>query len=565
MRTRTFRLLAATAIACATCALTTSAATARTLFVGNQTPGSISAFSFSTAGQLSAVPGSPFASTQQPRGLFSSIDGQRLYSGHRDANVISQHVVGPTGALSALTTDLAFTPGAPGSSAVSPDGRFVYIASLVNNAGFQKFAIAENGALTAAEVSAVAGNTNGVAITPDGRFIYACTSTQGLFMFSRSADGSASALAGSPLLNNSCSALAVTPDGKFLVTASTNPGVRTYTINSDGTLTLIDDGGITGPLASAIELGPDGRSAYVLNIGSAMVGGNVARFSITGDGIVEPQGTPVTVSDPNAYAVGMAISPDGRFVVVGVPSASSNVRVFSTAAGALSEVAGSPVSSGANMAGLSPTLEIAFQTNNGPSVSKLTVGGKDRKRKLTASGGSDPDGAVAEYRWDFGDGKTATSSASTISHTYSKAGNYNATVTLVDDEGCGATDIYDGRKYLCNSSGSASASATVDARPPSFSKLKLAKRSVARGGKIKLSYKLSEAATVKVVFQTRSGKKFRTRGTISFKSKSGKRSKTLTLKIRRRALAKGSYRLLVTGTDSRANTSSAKKLSLKIR
>ncbi len=566
MRTRTFRLLAATAIACATCALTASAATARTLYVGNQTPGSISAFSFSSSGQLTAVPGSPFATTQQPRGLFSSIDGQRLYAGHRDVNLISQYAVGAAGALSSLSADVAYSPTASGAGAISPDGRFTYISSLFNNGGFQRFAIAESGVLTPGSTGAVLGNSNGVAITPDGRFLYVCSSTQGLFMFSRAADGATTALSGSPLQNNSCSGgLAVTPDGRFLVTASSNPGVRTYTINADGSVTNIDDGGITGPTANAIELSPDGRTAYVMNAGSAMVGGNIAQFSIASDGTVEPQGTPVTVSAPNVYANGLAISPDGRFLVVGIGSATSNVRVYSTAGGALTEVQGSPFSSGANMGGGSPTQEIAFQTNNGPSLSKLAVAGKDRKRTFTASGGADPDGAVAEYRWDFGDGKSATSSTPKISHTYSKSGNYDATVTAVDDEGCGATNVYDGRKYLCNSSGSASASVAVDARPPSFSRLKLAKRSVPRGGKIKLSFKLSEAATVKVLFQTKSGKKYRSRGTLSFKSKSGRRSKTLTLKIKRRTLAKGSYRLLVTGTDSRSNTSSAKKLALKIR
>lgn len=553
-------------MACAALTLTAATSGARVLYVGNQTPGSVSAFSFSAAGGLTAVPGSPFATTQEPRGLFSSIDGQRLYSSHRTVNKISQHVIGAGGALSSLAGDVTYSPAAPGAAAVSPDGRFVYVASLQNNGGFQGFAIAEDGVLTPGATGAITGNGSGVAITPDGRFLYACSSTNGIFMFSRATDGSTTALPSSPLTNNACSGgAAVTPDGRFLVTHSSNPGVRTYTIGADGSLTNIDDGGLTGPGPVSIELSPDGRTVYALNSGSGAAGGNIAQFSISSDGIVEPLGSPVTVSAPSVYANGLALSPDGRFLAVAISSASSNVRVYSTSGGSLTEVQGSPFSSGADMSGGSPTLELAFQTNNGPTLSKLAVSGKDRKRTFDASGGADPDGSIAEYRWEFGDGTSATTTTPQTSHTYSKSGNYRATVTAVDDEGCGATNIYDGRKYLCNSSGSASAEATVDARPPSFSGLKLAKRSAARGGKIKLNYRLSEAATVKVVFQLKSGKKYRTRGSISFTSKSGKRSKKLTLKIKRRALPSGTYRLLVTGKDKSSNTSSAKKLSLRIR
>jgi PKD repeat protein len=54
-----------------------------------------------------------------------------------------------------------------------------------------------------------------------------------------------------------------------------------------------------------------------------------------------------------------------------------------------------------------------------------------------ASASADPDGTVVEYRWDFGDGTTTTTSP-TVSYTYSSGGSYTATLTVVDDGG--ATD-----------------------------------------------------------------------------------------------------------------------------
>lgn len=53
---------------------------------------------------------------------------------------------------------------------------------------------------------------------------------------------------------------------------------------------------------------------------------------------------------------------------------------------------------------------------------------------LTAT---DPDGAVVLVQWDFGDGETST--VPSPNHTYTQAGRYKATVTVVDDGGCAST------------------------------------------------------------------------------------------------------------------------------
>ena len=45
----------------------------------------------------------------------------------------------------------------------------------------------------------------------------------------------------------------------------------------------------------------------------------------------------------------------------------------------------------------------------------------------------DPDGSIATYAWDFGDG--ATRRGRRVSHTYSSPGRYFATLTVTDDDG----------------------------------------------------------------------------------------------------------------------------------
>ena len=59
------------------------------------------------------------------------------------------------------------------------------------------------------------------------------------------------------------------------------------------------------------------------------------------------------------------------------------------------------------------------------SVSNLTV-------SVNGGGSSDPDGTIASYAWNFGDGQTGT--GVTASHSYAAAGNYTVTLTVTDNQ-----------------------------------------------------------------------------------------------------------------------------------
>ena len=54
---------------------------------------------------------------------------------------------------------------------------------------------------------------------------------------------------------------------------------------------------------------------------------------------------------------------------------------------------------------------------------------------LDASGSADPDGTIATYAWDFGDGSSATGASATATHGYATAGTYAVSLTVTDDKG----------------------------------------------------------------------------------------------------------------------------------
>jgi hypothetical protein len=50
-----------------------------------------------------------------------------------------------------------------------------------------------------------------------------------------------------------------------------------------------------------------------------------------------------------------------------------------------------------------------------------------------ASNSNDPDGKIVSYKWNFGDGKSG--SGKTITHTYTKEGDFTIQLTVEDDDG----------------------------------------------------------------------------------------------------------------------------------
>ncbi|MBN2001109.1 PKD domain-containing protein [candidate division KSB1 bacterium] len=71
---------------------------------------------------------------------------------------------------------------------------------------------------------------------------------------------------------------------------------------------------------------------------------------------------------------------------------------------------------------------------NGPYAGK-----PDEFIRFSSNGSSDPDGSIASYLWDFGDGET--SSTANPRHRYTRTGLYEVRLTVIDNDGLSATAV----------------------------------------------------------------------------------------------------------------------------
>jgi glucose/arabinose dehydrogenase len=80
---------------------------------------------------------------------------------------------------------------------------------------------------------------------------------------------------------------------------------------------------------------------------------------------------------------------------------------------------------------------ITYKTGNQPPVARMTAtpasGALPLTVQFSGTGSTDPEGGALTYGWTFGDGTTGT--GATVSHTYSQAGTYPATLKVTDPGG----------------------------------------------------------------------------------------------------------------------------------
>ena len=88
--------------------------------------------------------------------------------------------------------------------------------------------------------------------------------------------------------------------------------------------------------------------------------------------------------------------------------------------------------------GNTATVSITVNAVNDAPVALFTYNCTGLSCDFNGSFSYDPDGAIVEYAWDFGDDETG--SGATDSHTYKVAGTYTVELTVTDDDGTTGSD-----------------------------------------------------------------------------------------------------------------------------
>ncbi|WP_182911242.1 collagenase [Pseudoalteromonas gelatinilytica] len=83
---------------------------------------------------------------------------------------------------------------------------------------------------------------------------------------------------------------------------------------------------------------------------------------------------------------------------------------------------------------------VAGTSTNTPPIAQINgpySGMQNNNISFTSNGSNDSDGSIASYQWNFGDG--SSSNLANPTHSYTSAGEYTITLTVVDNEGASQT------------------------------------------------------------------------------------------------------------------------------
>jgi DNA-binding beta-propeller fold protein YncE len=442
--------------------------------------------------------------------------------------------------LSAKTPATVAAGSAPFEVAVSPNGKSVYVTNF-SGGNVSEFDVGAGGLLSAKTPATVLAGTQplGIAVSPDGNSVY--------------------------------------------VTNFGGGNVSQYDVGAGGLLSAKTPTAIaagTAPIGVAVS--PDGNSVYVANRG-----GGVSQYNLGAGGVLSAK-TPATVA-AGSSPQWVAASPDGRSVYV-TNNTGANVSQYDVGAGGvLSAKTPATVPVGANPDG------VVLLPDQGPLAAfSVAVGRAGSASAFDGSSSSDPDGTIARYDWEFGDGTTLPNGGPTPTHTYAAAGAYTARLTVTDDGGCSSAFVFTGQTALCNGSPAAITTRQLvvgappppppDTTPPTETLLKLtptAFRAARSGPSIAaktgttVSYTVSEAAVtsfkveravqgvkrghtcVRPSRRTRRGKRctrfVAVRGSFTHADIAGANRFHFSGRIGGKALKAGNYRLNATPKDTAGN------------
>ena len=372
--------------------------------------------------QTNAVVGTPIKVGVEPELLAITPDGKTAYVVNWGSNNVSM--------VNTETNKVIGSPISVGvhpvSIAITPDGKTAYVTNF--NSNTVSVINTETNKVIGSPIS-VGGGPWVVAITPNGKTAYVANAgTDNVSVI----DTQTNKVVGTPIgVGTNPVGIAITPNGDFAYV--TNFSSKDVSVINTQTNEVVGTPIVVGTEPEPISITPDGKTAYVLNWGS----NNVSVINIQTNELV---GAPIVVG---TKPVAVTITPDGKTAYV-TNYGSNTVSVLDTRT---NEVIGTPIVVGTEPNG------VAIPPDQPPTASFSASSARlGSPTTFDASASGDPDGSIASYDWEFGDGSMEEGSNSAPNHTYSSSGTYDATLTLTDNEGCSTEFIFTGQTAYCNGS-----------------------------------------------------------------------------------------------------------------
>jgi len=418
-------LAAVAAVFALFCVTAASAGAAPLIWASNRGENTVSTIDSATGRAV----GTPIAVPAEPESIAITPNGRRA-------------VVVGDGFGNATVIDTATrTPGKPielgpaaGMVAISPDGRSAYVTLEVSG----KIAVIDLETATLVGSFPVGGQPRSVAFSPDGAEAFVGLGTGEIVVV----DTATEEVVGKPIaIGGAATSIVFTPDG--MTAYATSSEINEVKVIDVARGEVVNSIAVpAGSQPHSLAMSPDGRHLYL---------GSIEPPSLS---VIETTGNRI-VGEPIALTVGpneIAITPNGATAlvaggkVVAVNLASARAEPAFTAAG--NDVFGLAVTPNQ-----SPTAAFVAP---GP-VAGATV-------TFSGSASTDPDGFVVAWNWAFSDGGAQSGLRAT--HTYKAAGTYSATLSVVDNEGCGEALVFTGRTAYCSGNVGASVTHPVTVTAP---------------------------------------------------------------------------------------------------
>jgi YVTN family beta-propeller protein len=337
--------------------------------------------------------------------------------------------------------------------AIDPTGARAYVTT---STGLSVVDLATNSVVT----SIPGGSGSDVAMDPSGKRVYVADGGNKITLVDTATNTVTGAIT---LTGQQVRAVVANADGTRAYTGNTKMSpysVSIVDLTTDMQISELASGNFNRP--ESLGILPGGSKVYAANFGQSAGGTTVAILDVATNNVgsvtvgssptaavVNPAGTKVYVANrdsqsisvidvPSATVTGtfplpfspteIAITPDGTRAAL---SSVQDQKVAFIDLGSGQVYSGPtdlPGSGGAAIAPAQPPVP-EFSVTSGLS-------GEPASFDASASTG----GPIARYDWDFGDGSAAPNGGGQVSHTYTAAGTYQATVTEINT--CDPTAVY---------------------------------------------------------------------------------------------------------------------------